>query len=80
MVGGGNRCFSCSARQEQQTPPPKPPQQRNQTTHFGFETIAEALKEQRGKKKDYAVSLVCPMADRVQSAPSSLPSPPPTTP
>ncbi|KAJ4371617.1 2-hexaprenyl-6-methoxy-1,4-benzoquinone methyltransferase [Neocucurbitaria cava] len=43
------RCFSCSVRQaQQQTPPPKSPQDgRPSTTHFGFETIAEALKEQR---------------------------------
>ncbi|CAN9164250.1 unnamed protein product [Alternaria alternata] len=41
------RCFSCSVRQAQQTPPPKSPQDGPQTTHFGFETISEALKEQR---------------------------------
>ncbi|KAF2830897.1 UbiE/COQ5 methyltransferase [Ophiobolus disseminans] len=42
------RCFSCSIRQaQQQTPPPKPPQDVRGTTHFGFETVAEALKEQR---------------------------------
>ncbi|KAI4642844.1 hypothetical protein J4E93_006913 [Alternaria ventricosa] len=45
------RCFSCSIRQAQQaTPPPKSPQNGGsgqQTTHFGFETISEALKEQR---------------------------------
>lgn len=42
------RCFSCSVRQaQQQTPPPKAPQDARGTTHFGFETIAEALKEQR---------------------------------
>ncbi|KAH6865646.1 ubiquinone/menaquinone biosynthesis methyltransferase ubiE [Alternaria rosae] len=45
------RCFSCSVRQAQQsTPPPKSPQNggsSQQTTHFGFETISEALKEQR---------------------------------
>jgi hypothetical protein len=43
------RCFSCSVRQAQeQTPPPKSPRDAPQTTHFGFETISEALKEQRG--------------------------------
>ncbi|KAF1845521.1 UbiE/COQ5 methyltransferase [Cucurbitaria berberidis CBS 394.84] len=42
------RCFSCSVRQaQQQPPPPKSPQDGPSTTHFGFETIAEALKEQR---------------------------------
>ncbi|KAL6702923.1 2-hexaprenyl-6-methoxy-1,4-benzoquinone methyltransferase [Coniothyrium glycines] len=47
------RSFSCAARnahQQQQKPsPPPPPPPRNgpHTTHFGFETIAEALKEQR---------------------------------
>jgi hypothetical protein len=47
------RCFSCSVRQaQQQTPPPPPPkapQDAQGTTHFGFETVAEALKEQRGR-------------------------------
>ncbi|KAL5118501.1 2-hexaprenyl-6-methoxy-1,4-benzoquinone methyltransferase [Pleosporales sp. CAS-2024a] len=43
------RCFSCKARHAQQhTPPPARPQDGAQaTTHFGFETVAEALKEQR---------------------------------
>lgn len=45
---GGYRCFGCTARQaQQQTPPPKSPQDAPSTTHFGFETISEALKEQR---------------------------------
>jgi len=45
----GYRCFSCSVRQNQQQPPKSRPQdEAPQTTHFGFETIAEALKEQRG--------------------------------
>lgn len=43
------RCFSCSARQaQQQQTPPKPTQNNDGTTHFGFETVAEALKEQKG--------------------------------
>ncbi|USP81500.1 uncharacterized protein yc1106_08774 [Curvularia clavata] len=52
-VGESYRCFSCSIRQarpQQQSPPPPPPkspQDGSPTTHFGFETIAEALKEQR---------------------------------
>ncbi|KAF2036812.1 UbiE/COQ5 methyltransferase [Setomelanomma holmii] len=42
------RCFSCSVRQaQQQAPPPKAPQDAQGTTHFGFQTVAEALKEQR---------------------------------
>ncbi|KAF1912681.1 UbiE/COQ5 methyltransferase [Ampelomyces quisqualis] len=42
------RCFSCSVRQAQQSPPPPKSRQDAQgTTHFGFETVAEALKEQR---------------------------------
>ncbi|KAF2804704.1 ubiquinone/menaquinone biosynthesis methyltransferase ubiE [Mytilinidion resinicola] len=40
------RCFSCSIRHEQQTPPP-PGENGNRTTHFGFETVAEALKEKK---------------------------------
>ncbi|KAL1801496.1 hypothetical protein ACET3X_001838 [Alternaria dauci] len=48
VAGEPYRCFSCSVRQaQQQTPPPKSPQNGSQTTHFGFETISEALKEQR---------------------------------
>ncbi|KAF2003736.1 UbiE/COQ5 methyltransferase, partial [Amniculicola lignicola CBS 123094] len=43
------RCFSCSARQFQQPPSPKSSQDAPGTTHFGFETIAEALKEQKVK-------------------------------
>ncbi|KAJ8108649.1 hypothetical protein OPT61_g8022 [Boeremia exigua] len=42
------RCFSASAARcvkEPPSPPPKAPQ--DGTTHFGFETIAEVLKEQR---------------------------------
>ena len=43
------RCFSSSVQnaQQQNTPPP-PGQGTPKTTHFGFETIAEALKEQKG--------------------------------
>ncbi|KAF2116122.1 ubiE/COQ5 methyltransferase family-domain-containing protein [Lophiotrema nucula] len=42
------RCFSCSVRQtQQQQTPPKTPQDGPGTTHFGFETVAEALKEQK---------------------------------
>ncbi|QDS72224.1 hypothetical protein FKW77_005502 [Venturia effusa] len=39
------RCFSCSIRhaQEFKTPPP----QQEKTTHFGFETVAESLKQAR---------------------------------
>ncbi|KAH9862601.1 hypothetical protein IAQ61_010019 [Plenodomus lingam] len=45
---GGHRCFSCTARQaQQQTPPPKNQQDAPSTTHFGFQTIAEAIKEQK---------------------------------
>ncbi|KAF2130196.1 UbiE/COQ5 methyltransferase [Dothidotthia symphoricarpi CBS 119687] len=44
------RCFSCTAPTQQATPPPKSPQDGpGGTTHFGFETVAEALKEQRVK-------------------------------
>lgn len=47
------RCFSCSVRNGQQppqhsTPPPKSSTTSQGTTHFGFETIDEALKEQKG--------------------------------
>ncbi|KAF2193379.1 hypothetical protein K469DRAFT_549715 [Zopfia rhizophila CBS 207.26] len=42
------RCFSCSIRHAQhQSQPPKSPQDTPGTTHFGFEKVAEALKEQR---------------------------------
>lgn len=52
-VGGAERgqyrCFSCTARQSQQPQtPPKTTQKQDGTTHFGFETVAEALKEQKG--------------------------------
>lgn len=45
------RAFSASAPRGVKEPPPPPPPNNTQdgTTHFGFETIAEALKEQRGK-------------------------------
>jgi hypothetical protein len=47
---GQYRCLSCTVRQAQQPQsPPKPAQNRDGTTHFGFETVAEALKEQKGK-------------------------------
>ena len=45
------RAFSVSAPRGVKEPPPPPPPPKNTqdgTTHFGFETIAEALKEQRG--------------------------------
>ncbi|KAF2798456.1 ubiquinone/menaquinone biosynthesis methyltransferase ubiE [Melanomma pulvis-pyrius CBS 109.77] len=43
-----SRCFSCSIRHaQQQTAPPKSPREGSATTHFGFETVAEALKEQK---------------------------------
>ena len=43
------RCFSSSIQnaQQQNTSPP-PGQDTPKTTHFGFETIAEALKEEKG--------------------------------
>ncbi|KAJ4359736.1 2-hexaprenyl-6-methoxy-1,4-benzoquinone methyltransferase [Didymosphaeria variabile] len=42
------RCFSCTVRQaQQQQTPPKTAQNKDGTTHFGFETVAEALKEQK---------------------------------
>ncbi|ORY08519.1 UbiE/COQ5 methyltransferase [Clohesyomyces aquaticus] len=42
------RCFSCTVRHaQQQPPPPKSPQDAPGTTHFGFETVAEAIKEQK---------------------------------
>ncbi|KAJ4295406.1 2-hexaprenyl-6-methoxy-1,4-benzoquinone methyltransferase [Kalmusia sp. IMI 367209] len=42
------RCFSCAAKQaQQQQTPPKSAQNNDGTTHFGFETVAEALKEQK---------------------------------
>jgi hypothetical protein len=45
------RTFSVSAPRGVKEPPPPPPPKDTQdgTTHFGFETIAEALKEQRGE-------------------------------
>lgn len=67
------RCFSCSIRQaQQQTPPPKSPQDGRGTTHFGFETVTEALKEQRGM---YQPTNLGSLAKSSQSAPSSPPSP-----
>ena len=44
------RAFSASAPRGVREPPPPPPPKDTQdgTTHFGFETVAEALKEQRG--------------------------------
>ncbi|KAF2628848.1 UbiE/COQ5 methyltransferase [Macroventuria anomochaeta] len=42
------RCFSASASRGVREPPPPPPKApQDGTTHFGFETVAEALKEQR---------------------------------
>ncbi|KAF2689972.1 hypothetical protein K458DRAFT_439094 [Lentithecium fluviatile CBS 122367] len=45
------RCFSCSTRcrqgQQQTEIPRKDPRDGAGTTHFGFETVAEALKEQK---------------------------------
>ncbi|KAF2468503.1 ubiquinone biosynthesis methyltransferas-like protein coq5 [Lindgomyces ingoldianus] len=42
------RCFSCTFPHAQQhTPPPKSPRDAPGTTHFGFETVAEAMKEQK---------------------------------
>ncbi|KAF2760287.1 ubiquinone biosynthesis methyltransferase coq5 [Pseudovirgaria hyperparasitica] len=50
---GGYRCFSCSIRQSlQQSSPRKVPPQKDEagrTTHFGFETIDESLKESKVK-------------------------------
>ena len=44
------RTFSISAPRGVKEPPPPPPKDtQDGTTHFGFETIAEALKEQRGE-------------------------------
>lgn len=50
------RCFSCSVRngQQQQSTPPPLPKSSPATTHFGFETIDEGLKEQKGRIKLYA--------------------------
>jgi len=54
----GYRCFSSSVRQNQQQPPKSRPQdEAPQTTHFGFETIAEALKEQRGNHFTHSSTL-----------------------
>ncbi|KAF2203572.1 hypothetical protein GQ43DRAFT_411304 [Delitschia confertaspora ATCC 74209] len=48
MVREQSRCFSCSSRHAQQpTNPPKPSQDAPRLTHFGFETVAEAIKEQK---------------------------------
>jgi 2-methoxy-6-polyprenyl-1,4-benzoquinol methylase len=46
------RSFAASAPRGVREPPP-PPQRDAQdgTTHFGFETVAEALKEQRGMQQ-----------------------------
>ncbi|KAF1982112.1 UbiE/COQ5 methyltransferase [Aulographum hederae CBS 113979] len=38
------RCFSCAARYAQQTPPRS---DASKTTHFGFETVAESMKESK---------------------------------
>jgi 2-methoxy-6-polyprenyl-1,4-benzoquinol methylase len=44
------RCFSASAAKSVKEPPSPPPKaSQDGTTHFGFETIAEAMKEQRGE-------------------------------
>jgi uncharacterized protein YlaI len=40
------RCFSCSIRQAQKA---EDRFQNGRTTHFGFETISEAQKEQKGE-------------------------------
>lgn len=55
------RCFSCSVRQAQQqhTPPPKSTQDGPGTTHFGFQTVAEALKEQKGMLITISIALDC---------------------
>ncbi|KAF2706390.1 hypothetical protein K504DRAFT_438648 [Pleomassaria siparia CBS 279.74] len=48
LAGDVSRGFSSSVRQtQQQTVPPKIPRDAPATTHFGFETVAEALKEQK---------------------------------
>lgn len=50
------RAFSASASRGVREPPPPPPPTKDAqdgTTHFGFETIAEALKEQRGEQQSY---------------------------
>ncbi|OJD30322.1 ubiquinone biosynthesis methyltransferase coq5 [Diplodia corticola] len=39
------RCFSCATRLAQQQASSQPGAQNEKTTHFGFETIAESLKE-----------------------------------
>ncbi|KAF2874477.1 ubiE/COQ5 methyltransferase family-domain-containing protein [Massariosphaeria phaeospora] len=46
---GSERGFSCSVRRyaQQQQPGPGPERKSTQTTHFGFETVAEGVKEQR---------------------------------
>ncbi|KAF2261946.1 hypothetical protein CC78DRAFT_520874 [Lojkania enalia] len=41
------RCFSCSIRHEQEPSPSKFPQDTAGTTHFGYETVDEALKEHK---------------------------------
>ncbi|KAF2139404.1 uncharacterized protein K452DRAFT_289960, partial [Aplosporella prunicola CBS 121167] len=41
------RCFSCAARYAQQQAPRQPGSQQEKTTHFGFETVAESLKESK---------------------------------
>lgn len=46
------RCFCASSPRGVREPPPPPPLPKapqDGTTHFGFETVAEALKEQRGE-------------------------------
>jgi hypothetical protein len=88
------RCFTTSARRAQQPPPPRgpppppppPPKsaESHGTTHFGFETIAEALKEQRGEFAVFSPAprfslRETPQLTYTQSAPSSRPSPRRTT-
>jgi 2-methoxy-6-polyprenyl-1,4-benzoquinol methylase len=41
------RCFSCSVPHRQQQPNPPRPSEDARTTHFGFETISEAIKEEK---------------------------------
>jgi hypothetical protein len=60
------RCFSCSIRQAQKA---EDRIENGRTTHFGFETISEAQKEQKGELQ-FARGLV--HTDREnQSEPSS---------
>lgn len=68
------RCFSCAARLAQQQSQSPPGAQHEKTTHFGFETIAESLKEAKGMQLSAAYTLNILLMFPHKSAASSPPS------